>query len=67
MVEVVVADRRAAHGPVAPGVDGPGVVGLVAHAVDLVELDEVVVAAEHDGHVRGVVDQVVRDAVAARR
>ena len=67
VVQVVVADDRAAHGPVAAGVDRPGVVGLVAHVVDLVELDHVVVAAEADRHVRGVVDQVVRERGCPRR
>ena len=60
LVHVVVANHRAPHRPVAPGVDRAGVVGLLADVVDLVQLDHVVVAAEHEGHVRGVVDQVVR-------
>ena len=58
------ADDRAPHRPVPAGVHRPGVVGFQAHIVDLVVLDDVVVAAESDGHVRGVVDKVVRRPVA---
>ena len=64
VVQVVVADDRAAHGPVAAGVDRSRVVRFVAHAVDLVELDQVIVAAEAHAHVRRVVDQVVRGSIA---
>ncbi len=64
VVHVVVADDGAAHGPVAAGIDGPGVVRLVANAVDFVQFDEVIVATEPHAHVRGVVNQVVRGTIA---
>ena len=64
VVKVVVADDAAALGPVAPDVERAGVAGVGADVMDLVELQDVVVAPEQDGGVRGVVHQVVRHAVA---
>jgi len=60
VVQVVVPDQRSSHGPVAPRVDGPRVVGLGAHVVDLVALHPVVVPTERDGLVRGIVNEVTR-------
>ncbi len=64
VVDEVVADAVAAVGVVAPGVDGADVAGLQGDVVNLVELDEVVVAVEEDCAVRMVVDEVVRGALA---
>ena len=64
VVEVVVADDVALPIPAPAGVEGAHVAGLVADAVQLVQLDDVVVAAEEDAVVRAVVDQVVRDSLA---
>lgn len=63
-MHVVVPDLRAAHGPVAAGIDGAGVVGFDAHMMNLVVFNDVVVAAEHDADVRRVVDEVPLGAVA---
>ena len=60
----VIADAIAAEGVVAPGVNGADVAGLQCVAVDLIELDEVVVASEEDRAVRVVMDKIVRGALA---
>ena len=62
VVHVVVANDVVAVGPVAARVDGAHVAGLVTYVVDVVVLDQVVIAPEQDGAVRVVVDLVVGDA-----
>jgi len=59
VVQVVVPNDCPAHRPLATGVDGSRVIGLVTYAVDLVELDEMVVAPEPNSFVRDVMDQIV--------
>ncbi len=59
VMQVVVPDHRASHGPVSSCVYRAGVVGLEADVMDLVEFDRVVVSAEHEGHVRRIVDKVM--------
>ena len=63
-MEVVVADDVAPLRPVAPDVERPGVAGVRADAIHLIELEDVVVAPEQDGGVRRVVHPVVCHAVA---
>ena len=60
----VVADHVAATGRITALIKRTGVVARVAHIVDHVVFKDVVVAADADGHVRRVVQQVVRSAVA---
>ena len=60
----IVADAVATEGVVAPGVDGADVAGLECDVMNLIELDEVVVAGKEDGAVRVVVDEVVGGALA---
>ncbi len=62
VMQIIVAYHRAALRPVTARIHGARVVRFIAHAVNFVELDDVVVAAEADGHVRRVVDEVVRRA-----
>ena len=59
VVEEVVLHPVAAGAPVASRVDGPGIAGLLADVMELVELDEVLVAPVQDGGVGRRVDQVV--------
>ena len=61
MVQVVVANDRAALGPVPAAVNRTGVVRFEAHAVDFVELNEMIVAAERNGLVWRMLNQVVRN------
>ena len=58
------ADLIAAAGRVAPLIKSAAVVGFRAHVVDFVELKHMIVAADEDGLVRRVVDQIVRGPVA---
>ena len=67
VVQVVVAQDVAALRPVAADVVGARVAAFLDDVVDFVELDDVVVAARVQGHVRAVVDQVVGDPVADSR
>ena len=60
----VVADHVAAAGWVAAFVQRAGVIAGVAHIMHDVVLEDVVVAADADGHVRRIVQQIVRGAVA---
>ena len=60
-VDEVVTDDIAAEGPVAAGVDGADIAGLEGDMVDLVELDDVVVAGVEDGAMRVIVDEVIGD------
>ena len=64
VVDEIVADAVAAIGVIAPGVDGADVAGLQRDVMDLIELDQVVVAVEEDGAVGVIVDEVVRGAQA---
>ena len=64
VVPVVEADQVAAARRVAPLVESAAVVGFGADVVDLVEFEHMVVAADEDGLVRRIVDQVVRGPVA---
>ena len=60
----VVPDHIAATGRITALIKRTRVVARVAHIVDHVVFEDVVVAADADGHVRRVVQQVVRSAVA---
>ena len=61
VMKVVMTNDRAPGRPVPSHVEGPDIAGLEAHMVNLVILNEMVVAAQLDGIVRSVVDQVVPD------
>src|ERR1039457_6858575 len=63
-MDEVVADAVAAVGVVAPGVDGADVTGLQRDMVNLIELDQVVVAIEQNRAVGMVVDEIMRRALA---
>ncbi len=64
VMDVVPAEHVALGRPVAPGVEGSHVGRLLGDVVDVVQFQHVFVAAVEDGRVRGIVDQVVRHAVA---
>ena len=64
VVKMVVPDQVATAGPVFPAVYGARVVRLLAHVMDLVQLQHVVIAVERDGDVRRVMDEVVGGPVA---
>ena len=66
-MEVVVANPVSAHGPGFVGwrsVDGAGVVGLKDRGVNLVILDDLVVASEPDRDMRDMINKIMRDTVA---
>ena len=66
IVQVVVANPVPAHGPGFVrwrGVDRASVVGLKHSAVDLVVLDDLVIASEPNRDVRNMVNEVMRDTV----
>ena len=64
-MDEVVLDDVAAPGPVAAGVEDARVNRFEHDVMDLVRLDDVVVAVAADGLVRRIVDEVVDDAMAA--
>ncbi len=64
VVEVVEPHHVSAHGPIAAHVERTRVAGFAADIVDVVELNDVLVAAEQYGGVRRVVEVAVRDPVA---
>ena len=57
-------DNSAAHGPITTSIDGAGVVRLLTDVINLIEFDQVFVAAKSDGHMWCVMDQVVCDPIA---
>ncbi len=59
VVQVVVPDLVATRPPVASGIDGAGVAGLLADVMQFVQLDEVLVATIKDSGMGSRVDQVV--------
>ena len=59
IVQIIMPDDRASHRPVASGIDCSGIVRFQAYVMDFIELDDVIVSSESDGHVRRIVDQVV--------
>src|SRR5581483_1349121 len=63
VVPVVEADQIAPARGIAALVERAAVIGLCADAIDLVELEEVIVAADEDGLMRRVVNAVVGRAV----
>src|ERR1051326_9074005 len=64
IMEEIMPDNRAAHGPISSGIDRAGIVRFEADAVNLVELDEMVIAAERDRLMRRIINQVVGGALA---
>ena len=58
VVNEVVSDHVAADRPIAAGVEDAHVTRLLANVVDFVQFHHVFVAAEADGPVRGVVDEL---------
>src|SRR5207247_6350847 len=59
IVNEIVTNHDAAETPIAPGVDGPRVARREANVVDLVELDDVLVAVIENRRVGRVVDPIV--------
>ena len=59
MVPEVVADHVSATRRISSFVEGPAIVRLCAGVMDDIVLENVVVAADHDRLVRGIVDQIM--------
>ena len=57
----VVTNRCPAARQVAATIDRPGVIADGCYVADFVELEEVIVPAEEDGHVVAAVEQVLAD------
>src|SRR6185369_15609421 len=64
IVEIVVTDDVAPFSIILSHVDGAGIARLQADMMDLVIFEDVLIAAQNDGAMRSVVDQVVCYAVA---
>src|SRR5437870_6691019 len=62
LVDVIVANSVSTERVIAPGVNGADVARLQRDVVDVVELDEMIVAVEENRAVRMIVNEVVRRA-----
>src|ERR1051325_10622568 len=61
VVNEIVTNSVPLKGVVAPGIDGADVPGLQGDVMDLVEFDEMIVAAEENRAMRVIMNEVVRD------
>ncbi len=58
-MDEIVTNSVASECPVAAGVDGTHVAGFQGNVVNLIELDQMFIAAKENGTMRVVVDQVM--------
>ena len=63
-VNIIVPDSISAEGIIAPGIDRADVASFERNMMNIIELDQVIVAAEKHGRVRMVVNEIMRSALA---